>query len=147
MDLRRLEDIHCHKYIISIDLVEHGTALAVTHDDSSTTFYDSRTMTIFNGLDDESTVTCLAQAGFQYPTDTPGIFASTYIYAKRMTQLTCTGLSISFSPNSCAAVVLDAEGQAQLRLMEHTFGSAGGLYDESKVNTFSLQGKVVDVDL
>lgn len=27
---------------------------------------------------------------------------------------------------------MDAEGQGHLRLMEHTFGSAGGLYDESK---------------
>ncbi|KAJ5587671.1 Mediator complex subunit Med16 [Penicillium hispanicum] len=113
MELRRLEDIHCQKYIISVDLVEHGTALAITHDDSSIALYDTRSMAVFNGLDDANTVTCLGQAGFQYPMDVPG-------------------LSISFSPNSCAAVVLDTEGQAQLRLMEHTFGSAGGLYDETK---------------
>ena len=45
-----------------------------------------------------------------------------------MTQI---GLSIAFSPNSCAAVSLDSEGQPRLRWMEHTFGSSGGLYDES----------------
>lgn len=88
-------------------------ALAITHDDSSIAFYDSRTMAVYNGLDDANTVTCLAQAGFEYPMDTPG-------------------LAISFSPSSCAAVTLDSEGQPQLRLMEHSYGSAGGLYDESK---------------
>ncbi|KAJ6112846.1 hypothetical protein N7512_008170 [Penicillium capsulatum] len=113
LELRRMEDIHCHKYIISVDLVEHGTALAITHDDGSIAFHDTRTMAAFNGLDDANTVTCLAQAGFQYPLDTPG-------------------LSITFSPNGCVAVVLDADGQLQLRLMEHSFGSNGGLYDESK---------------
>ena len=116
MELRRLDDIHCDKYIVSVDLVEHGTALAITHDDSSITFYDIRTMAVFNGMDDTSTVTCLAQTGFQYPMDTPG-------------------LSISFSPNSCAAVSLDSEGQPQLRLMEHSFGSAGSLYDETKFSS------------
>lgn len=68
-----MEDIPCHKYIISVDLVEHGTALAITHDDSSIAFYDTRTMVAFNGLDDVNTVTSLAQAGFQYPLDTPGM--------------------------------------------------------------------------
>lgn len=113
MEMRRLEDIHCDKYVVSVDLIEHGNALALTHDDSSITFYDTRTMAIYNGLDDSSTVTSLAQAGFQYPMDTPG-------------------LAISFSPNACAAATLDVEGQPQLRLMEHSFGSSGGLYDESK---------------
>ena len=73
MELRRLEDIHCDKYIVSVDIVEHGTALAVTHDDSSVAFYDTRTMAVFNGLHDASTVTCLAQAGFQFPMDTAGM--------------------------------------------------------------------------
>ncbi|KAJ5880877.1 Mediator of RNA polymerase II transcription subunit 16 [Penicillium subrubescens] len=115
IEMRRLEDIHLHKYIISVDLMEHVTApaLALTHDDSSVTFYETKTMTMFNGLDDANTVNCLAQAGFQYPMDTPG-------------------LAIAFSPNSCAAVALDSEGQPRLRWMEHTFGSSGGLYDESK---------------
>lgn len=74
--MRRLEDIHLHKYIVSVDLMEHVTApaLALTHDDSSVTFYETKTMTIFNGLDDANTVNCLAQAGFQYPMDTPGMF-------------------------------------------------------------------------
>lgn len=77
LELRRLEDIHCQRYIISVDLVEHGTALAITHDDSSIALYDTRTMAVFNGLDDASTVTCLGQAGFQYPMDMPGTFAPT----------------------------------------------------------------------
>ena len=132
MELRRLDDIHCHKYIVSVDLVEHGTALAVTHDDSSIIFYDTRTMAILNGLDDASTVTSLAQAGFQYPMDTPGIF-DPFLNVRWMLLLIHIGLSISFSPNSCAAVMLDVEGQVQLRLTEHTYGSAGGLYDGSKI--------------
>lgn len=72
MELRRLDDIHCHRYVISVDMVEHGTALAITHDDSSVSFYDPRGMTLFNGMDDGSTVTCLTQAGYQYPMETPG---------------------------------------------------------------------------
>lgn len=113
MEMRRLEDIHCDKYIVSVDHIEHGNALAVTHDDSSVTFYDTRSMAIYNGLDDSNMVTSLAQAGFQYPLGMPGV-------------------SISFSPSSCAAITLDVEGQPRLRLMEHSFGSSGGLYDESK---------------
>ncbi|KAF3385576.1 Mediator of RNA polymerase II transcription subunit 16 [Penicillium rolfsii] len=115
IEMRRLDDIHLHKYVVSVDLMEHVTApaLALTHDDSSVTFYETKTMTIFNGLDDANTVNCLAQAGFQYPMDTPG-------------------LAIAFSPNSCAAVALDSEGQPRLRWMEHSFGSSDGLYDESK---------------
>lgn len=73
MELRRLEDVYCDKYIVSVDLVEHGTVLAVSHDDSSITCYDTRTMTVLNGLDDSTTVTCLAQAGFQYPLETSGM--------------------------------------------------------------------------
>lgn len=73
MELRRLEDVYCDKYIVSVDLVEHGTVLAVSHDDSSITCYDTRTMTVLNGLDDSTTVTCLAQAGFQYPLESSGI--------------------------------------------------------------------------
>ncbi|KAJ5091848.1 Mediator complex subunit Med16 [Penicillium alfredii] len=113
MELRRLEDIHLDKYVVSVDLVEHGTVLAVTNDDSSITFYDTKTMAVFNGLEDTNTVTSLAQAGFQFPIE-------------------ASGLQISFSPNSSAAVVLDGEGQVELRVMEHSFGSAGDLYDESK---------------
>lgn len=113
VELHRLDDIYCDKYIISVDAVEHGNALAVTFEDGSITFYDIRTMAVFNGLDDTSTVTCLAQAGFHYPMDSPGI-------------------SIAFSPNACASVSLDSEGQAKLRVMEHNFGSNGEIFDESK---------------
>ncbi|KAK4862286.1 hypothetical protein LT330_003424 [Penicillium expansum] len=115
MELRRLEDVYCDKYIVSVDLVEHGTVLAVSHEDSSITCYDTRTMTVLNGLDDSTTVTCLAQAGFHYPLET-------------------SGLHIAFSPNACVAVTLDIDGHMQLRVMEHSFGSTEGLYDE---NNFS----------
>lgn len=73
MELRRLEDVYCHKYIVSVDLVEHGTVLAVSHDDSSITYYDTRTMSVLDGLDNSTTVTCLAQAGFHYPLETSGM--------------------------------------------------------------------------
>ncbi|KAJ5714011.1 Mediator complex subunit Med16 [Penicillium malachiteum] len=115
-DLRRLDEIHCDRYIISVNMVEHGTALAITHDDSSVTFYDTRTMSVLNGSDDTSTVTCLAQAGFHYNMDS-------------------TGVAIAFSPNSCVAVMLDAEGQTHIRSMEHTFGANEGLYDETKFSS------------
>ncbi|KAJ5275220.1 Mediator complex subunit Med16 [Penicillium chrysogenum] len=115
MELRRLEDIYCDKYIVSVDLIEHGAVLAVSHDDSSITCYETRTMTVLNGLGDSSTVTCLAQAGFHYPLET-------------------SGLHIAFSPNACVAVTLDVDGHVQLRVMEHSFGSTEGLYDE---NNFS----------
>ncbi|EYE91177.1 mediator of RNA polymerase II transcription subunit 16 [Aspergillus ruber CBS 135680] len=113
MELRRLEDIHFDKYVISVDQAEHGTVLAITYDDSSITFYDPKTMAIFNGTDDNSTVTCLTQAGFHSPPEV-------------------SGLQISFSPSACGAVMLDSEGQMQLRLMEHSYGAENGLFDESK---------------
>ncbi|CAG8331554.1 unnamed protein product [Penicillium salamii] len=112
MELRRLEDIHCDKYIVSAELVEYGTGLAITHEDGSITCYDTRTMVPFSGNEDSSTVTCLAQAGYQYPVEQ-------------------SGLHITFSPNSCVAVTLDSDGQTQLRVMEHSFGSTEGVYDES----------------
>ncbi|CDM30391.1 Mediator of RNA polymerase II transcription subunit 16 [Penicillium roqueforti FM164] len=115
MELRRLENVYCDKYIVSVDLVEHGTVLAVSHDDSSITCYDTRTMAVLNGLDDSSAVTCLAQAGFQYPLET-------------------SGLHIAFSPNACVAVTLDSDGHMQLRAMEHSFGSTEGLYDENNLS-------------
>lgn len=115
VELRRLEDIYCDKHIVSVDAVEHGNSWAVTFEDSSITFYDIRTMAVFNGLDDPNTVTCLAQAGFHYPMDHHG-------------------LSIAFSPNTCASVSLDSEGQPRLRLMEHTFGSSGEIFDESELS-------------
>lgn len=73
MELRRLEDINCDKYIVSTELVEYGSGLAVTYDDGSITCYDTRTMVPFTGLDDSSTVTCLAQAGYQYPIEPSGM--------------------------------------------------------------------------
>ncbi|KAJ5329439.1 Mediator complex subunit Med16 [Penicillium brevicompactum] len=113
MELRRLEDINCDKYIVSTELVEYGSGLAVTYEDGSITCYDTRTMVPFTGLDDSSTVTCLAQAGYQYPIEP-------------------SGLHITFSPNSCVAVTLDSDGQTQLRVMEHSFGSTEGAYDENR---------------
>ena len=72
MELRRLEDIHFDKYVISIDQTEYGSVLAITCDDSSITFYDPKTMAVFNGSDDNTTVTCLAQAGFYSPPEISG---------------------------------------------------------------------------
>ncbi|RAL11440.1 mediator of RNA polymerase II transcription subunit 16 [Aspergillus homomorphus CBS 101889] len=111
--LRRLEDIFCDRYVLSIDHVEYANVLAVTHDDSSISFYDPKTMAAFNGVDDASTVTSLAQAGFHYSPDTPA-------------------LHISFSPSACAAVTLDSSGHVQLRVMGHSYGADNGLYDENK---------------
>lgn len=85
---------------------------------------------MFNGMDDSNTVTCLAQAGFQYPIEASGMLrldSSCFPLLK----LTSLGLNIAFSPNSCVAVTLDSDGQMQLRVMGHSFGSTEGLYDES----------------
>ncbi|KAI9041628.1 mediator of RNA polymerase II transcription subunit 16 [Aspergillus affinis] len=113
--LRRLEDIPCDKYVISIDQTEFGNVLAITYDDSTITFYDPKTMAILNGNDDANTVTSLAQAGFNYPPDTPGLY-------------------IGFSPSGCIAMTLDNDGQPQLRVMEHTYGVENGISDESKLS-------------
>lgn len=59
--------------MISIDQTEFGNVLAITYDDSTITFYDPKTMVVLNGIDDANTVTSLAQAGFHYPPDTPGL--------------------------------------------------------------------------
>lgn len=112
MELCRLEDIHFDKYVISVDQTEYGSVLAITYDDSSITFYDPKTMAVFNGADDNSTVTCLTQAGFHSPPEV-------------------SGLQISFSPSACVAVMLDSERQMHLRLMEHSYGAENGLFDES----------------
>ncbi|OJK00380.1 hypothetical protein ASPACDRAFT_1868972 [Aspergillus aculeatus ATCC 16872] len=111
--LNRLDDIFCDRYVVSIDHIEYANVLAVTYDDSSISFYDPKTMAAFNGVDDANTVTSLAQAGFHYSPDTPG-------------------LHLSFSPSACAAVMLDSSGHVQLRVMEHSYGADNGLYDENK---------------
>lgn len=49
----------------------------------------------------------------------------------RKVDASIAGLHISFSPSGCNAVTLDGEGQAQLRVMEHSYGAENGLYDES----------------
>lgn len=51
-----------------------------------------------------------------------------------VSQLIVIGIHISFSPNACVAVMLDSEGQIQLRLMEHSYGAENGLYDEGRFN-------------
>ncbi|KAB8271841.1 mediator of RNA polymerase II transcription subunit 16 [Aspergillus minisclerotigenes] len=111
--LRRQEDMYCDRYVTMIEQTEHGNVLAVTYGDSSVTFYDPKTMAVLNGTDDTNTLTSLAHAGFHYPPDS-------------------AGLHISFSPSGCNAVTLDGEGQAQLRVMEHSYGAENGLYDENK---------------
>jgi mediator of RNA polymerase II transcription subunit 16 len=74
MELRRLEDIHCDKYVVSVDQTEYGNALAVTYDDGSVTFHDPKTMAVFNGIEDTNTVTSLAQAGFRCLPDSSGCY-------------------------------------------------------------------------
>ncbi|GAB1205497.1 hypothetical protein APSETT445_004173 [Aspergillus pseudonomiae] len=115
--LRRLEDMYCDRYVTTIEQTEHGNVLAVTYDDSSVTFYDPKTMAVLNGTDDTNTLSSLAHAGFHYPPDS-------------------AGLHISFSPSGCNAVTLDGEGQAQLRVMEHSYGAENGLYDENAQTSF-----------
>lgn len=78
MELRRLEDIYCDKYVVSVDQTEYGNVLAVAYDDSSVVFYDPKTMAAFNGVDDTNTVTSLAQAGFHFPPDTTGCCYSSH---------------------------------------------------------------------
>lgn len=70
--LRRLDDVVSDRHVISIDQTEYGNVLAVSYDDSSITFYDPKTMTVFDGVDDANTVTSLAQAGYHYPLDPSG---------------------------------------------------------------------------
>ncbi|GCB22497.1 mediator of RNA polymerase II transcription subunit 16 [Aspergillus awamori] len=113
--LRRLEDIYSDRYVISVDQIEYGNVVAITYDDSSVSFYDPKTMALFNGVDDANTVTGLAQAGFHYAPDASG-----------------QGQHVSFSPSACAAVMLDSDGQTHLRVMEHSYGAENGLYDENK---------------
>ena len=105
--------------------------LAITYDDSSVLFYDPKAMAVFNGVDDANTVTSLAQAGFHYAPDTSGCYARNN-RGCNMADICLTGQHISFSPNACAAVMLDSDGQTHLRVMEHSYGAENGLYDESQ---------------
>ncbi|KAJ1714501.1 mediator of RNA polymerase II transcription subunit 16 [Aspergillus flavus] len=129
--LRRQEDMYCGRYVTMIEQTEHGNVLAVTYDDSSVTFYDPKTMAVLNGTDDTNTLTSLAHAGFHYPPDSAGSFPSRYRGGTKF-DTSIAGLHISFSPSGCNAVTLDGEGQAQLRVMEHSYGAENGLYDENK---------------
>ncbi|KAI9368032.1 mediator complex, subunit Med16 [Aspergillus egyptiacus] len=111
--LRRFDDITSDRHVISVEQTEYGNVLAITYDDSSVAFYDPKTMTLFDGIDDTNTVTSLAQAGFHYPLET-------------------SGLHMSFSPSACVAVSLDGDGQTHIRVMEHSYGAESGYYDENK---------------
>ncbi|KAL3480222.1 mediator of RNA polymerase II transcription subunit 16 [Aspergillus californicus] len=110
---RRLEDINSDRHVISIDQTEYGNVIAISYDDSSVVLYDTKTMTVFNGVDDANIVTSLAQAGFHYPPNS-------------------SGLHISFSPSACIAVGLDSDGQTHLRVLQHSYGAETGYYDENK---------------
>jgi mediator of RNA polymerase II transcription subunit 16 len=122
--------MYCDKYVLTTEQTEHGNVLAVTYDDSSVSFYDPKTMAAFNGIDDANTVTSLAQAGFHYSPDSAGCLPSSH-HDDANVDISTAGLHISFSPSGCNAVTLDGEGQAQLRVMEHSYGAESGLYDES----------------
>ncbi|KAF5859321.1 mediator complex subunit [Aspergillus alliaceus] len=129
--LRRLDDIYCDKYVVMIEQTEHGNVLAIAYDDSSVSFYDPKTTAVLNGADDTNTLTSLAQAGFHYPPDSAGCFPFSFLDEAEV-DIFIAGLHISFSPSGCNAVTLDGEGQAQLRVMEHSYGEENGLYDENK---------------
>lgn len=130
MELRRMEDIYCDKFVVSVDQTEYGNALAVTYDDSSIVFHDPKNMTAFNGVEDTNTVTSLAQAGFYCPPDATGYCSCLHNEPSEANYLSL-GIYTSFSPSCCAAVMLDSDGQIHLRLMEHSYGTSGDAYDES----------------
>ncbi|GAM41433.1 hypothetical protein TCE0_042r14550 [Talaromyces pinophilus] len=115
LEIRRMEDIHFDKHVVSIDQIEFGCVLAVTHDDSSVSFFDPKSMSQFNEGGDINTVTSMGQAGFRFPSDTPA-------------------LNICFSPNSCLAVVLDTDWQAQLRIADFNFEPEGDLHEGKNSN-------------
>jgi mediator of RNA polymerase II transcription subunit 16, fungi type len=96
--------------VVSIDHVEFGNVLAISHDDSSVSFFDPKTMSTFSESHDVNTVTSMAQAGFRFPLDAPG-------------------LNICFSPNGCLAVILDAEWQAQLKFTEYPFEPGSDIHE------------------
>lgn len=77
MELRRLNDVHCDRYVVSIDQIEYGNTVAITYDDTTVVFYDSQTMNAYSGMEDVHTVTSLAQAGFRCPQDPSGSLALT----------------------------------------------------------------------
>ncbi|OJD23025.1 hypothetical protein ACJ73_05625 [Blastomyces percursus] len=110
---RRLDDIYFDRYVVSIDYTEAGSVLAITHDDSSISFFEARSMRPITENEDGNTVTSMPNAGFTFPID-------------------ASGLHIAFSPSGCIAVVLDGEGQFHLRYMEHSFGMEDGMYDNAK---------------
>lgn len=86
-------------------------------------------MAAFDILDDANTVTSLAQAGFNYPLDSPGLSYKSTLLGN--SDLSIIAVHIGFSPSACAAVGLDSEGQIHLRIMEHSYGAENGHYDES----------------
>lgn len=94
-------------------------------------------MAVFNGSDDNTTVTCLAQAGFNSPPEISGNRQlEMYMYMESPADFFyLLGLHISFSPSACVAVMLDSEGDMQLRLMEHSYGAEDGAFDEAKFSS------------
>ncbi|PGH30262.1 hypothetical protein GX50_06980 [[Emmonsia] crescens] len=111
---RRLDDIYFDRFVISIDYTEAGSVLAITHDDSSISFFEARSMRPINENEDVNIVTSMPNAGFTFPIDASG------------------SLHIAFSPSGCLAVVFDGEWQLHLRYMEHSFGMEDGMYDNGK---------------
>lgn len=72
IELRRLEDFHSDRFVVSIDQVEAGNVLAVTYDDSSVSFLNPATMKNFHSTLDENTVIGMSQVGFNFPIDISG---------------------------------------------------------------------------
>ncbi|PGH02542.1 hypothetical protein GX51_04568 [Blastomyces parvus] len=110
---RRLEDIYFDRFVVSVDYTEAGSVLAITHDDSSISFFEARSMRPIDENEDGNIVTSMPNAGFTFPID-------------------ASGLHIAFSPSGCLALVIDGEGEFHLRYMEHSFGMEDGMYDNGK---------------
>ncbi|KAK2797281.1 hypothetical protein FQN50_009246 [Emmonsiellopsis sp. PD_5] len=70
MALRRQEDIYFDRFVVSIDYAEAGRVLTITYDDSSISFFDSRSMRPFGDNEDVNVVTSMPDAGFSFPIDT-----------------------------------------------------------------------------
>lgn len=78
-----MEDIHFDKHVVSMDQIEFGCVLAIAHDDSSVSFFDPKSMSQFTEGGDINTVTSMAQAGFRFPFDAPGLLGS-HIFIERL---------------------------------------------------------------
>ncbi|KAL2380818.1 hypothetical protein RJZ90_004344 [Blastomyces dermatitidis] len=78
---RRLDDIYFERYVVSIDYTEASSVLAITHDDSSISFFEARSMRPITENEDGNTVTSMPNAGFTFPIDASAALALGYVRA------------------------------------------------------------------